>query len=122
MNIKQDMKFVRKEIEIVAFVQEFLTVIDVESIFQFNCGKYKIDLYIPEPKLAIEIDEHNHNDRDKDYEQERETFIKRVLGCAFLRFNPDAKDFSLSTCVAEITKTLQLIRNKVAKRLAPSYN
>ena len=109
LNMKQDTKFVRKEIEIVSFIQDFLAAMEIECIYQFSCGGYRIDLYIPESKLAVEIDEHNHSGRDQKHEQEREHFLKRMLGCTFLRINPDAKDFKLSTCVGEITKTLQLI-------------
>ena len=109
LNMRQDTKFVRKEIEIVSFIQEFLATMDIECIFQFSCGGYRIDLYMPESKLAVEIDEHNHSGRDQEHEQERENFLKRMLGCSFLRFNPDAADFKLSTCVGEIAKRLELI-------------
>ena len=35
---------------------------------QFSIGSYRIDLYFPEHKLAIECDEHDGKDRDIDYE------------------------------------------------------
>ena len=35
---------------------------------QFSIGSYRIDLYFPEHKLAIECDEHDHKDRQIDYE------------------------------------------------------
>ena len=41
-----------------------------EMIHQFCPGKYRIDLYLPEYKLAIEWDEFGHRDRDIGYELE----------------------------------------------------
>ena len=110
LDIRQDTK--RKEIEIVANIQQFLTVLDVECIFQFWCGRYKIDLYIPDYRLAIEIDENDHNDRSPDYEENRENFLKKMLNCTFLRFDPDSKYFKLSSCIGEIAKHMKLFRNE----------
>jgi hypothetical protein len=63
-------------------------------------------LYIPSQKLAIEIDENNHADRDVSYEQAREQRIKGELGCEFLRINPDATDFKLSSCIGRIMREI----------------
>ena len=52
-------KFLRKEIEIVGFVQEFLTSLGIPFCFQYSVNQYKIDLYLPNHKLAIEIDENS---------------------------------------------------------------
>ena len=41
-----------------------------EMIHQFSAGKYRIDLYFPEYKLAIECDEFDHRGRDTGYEVE----------------------------------------------------
>ena len=41
-----------------------------EMIRQFGAGKYRIDLYFPKYKLAIEYDEFDYHDRDIGYEVE----------------------------------------------------
>ena len=74
--------------------------------FQKNVNNFRIDLYLPDQKLAIEIDEHNHADRDPSYERERETYIKAQLGCKFFRINPDSEGFKLSTCIGRIMKEI----------------
>ena len=74
--------------------------------FQKNVNNFRIDLYLPDQKLAIEIDEHNHADRDPSYEKEREMYIKAQLGCKFLRKNPDLDGFKLSTCIGRIMQEI----------------
>jgi very-short-patch-repair endonuclease len=102
LGIKEDTRYLRKEIEIVGFIEEVLTQSLIPFEFQKRVANYRIDLYLPNQKLAIEIDENNHADRDARYEETRERRIKRELGCKFLRINPDANDFKLSSCVGRI--------------------
>ena len=73
-----------------------------EMIHQFGAGKYRIDLYFPKYKLAIECDEFDHHDRNIRYEVERQKCIEKLIGCTFMRFNPDAKDF----CILEIVNKI----------------
>jgi very-short-patch-repair endonuclease len=96
-------KYLRKEIEIIGFVQEFLTNLDIAFEFQKRVLGFKIDLYIPDYKIAIEIDENGHSDRDPIYEQRREQHITAHLNCKFLRFNPDEPNFKISRCIATLT-------------------
>ncbi|CCV02556.1 hypothetical protein IIV31_184R [Armadillidium vulgare iridescent virus] len=71
---------------------------------QFKVGRYRVDLYIEEYNLVVECDEYNHCDRDPREERERECFIRSELGCEFIRFNPDAKNFSIFTVLGDIHK------------------
>ena len=68
-----------------------------EMIHQFGAGKYRIDLYFPKYKLAIECDEFDHCDRDIGYEIGRQKRIEKLLNCTFVRFKPDAKDLYIPT-------------------------
>ena len=102
LGISVETRYVRKETEIVGFVQDVLTQMMVPFEFQKNVNNFRIDLYLPDQKLAIEIDEHNHADRDPSYEKEREMYIKAQLGCKFLRINPDSEGFKLSTCIGRM--------------------
>ena len=58
---------------------------------------YKIDLYFPEHKLAIEVDEKGHKDISIDHEikLKKQKAIKKELDCEFNRINPDEKDFDM---------------------------
>ena len=60
--------------------------------FQNNVDNFRIHLYLPDQRLAIEIDEHSHTDRDPSYDEEREMYIKEQLRCKFLRIYPALED------------------------------
>ena len=54
---------------------------------QYGVGRYIIDFYCPEAKLAIEVDGDNHfNQNAMKRDQEREEHIKQ-FNITFLRFN-----------------------------------
>ena len=65
-------------------------------------GSYRIDLYFAEHKLAIEGDEYDHKNRDINYEIRRQKFIEDQLNCKFIRYNPDAKDFTIESVLNKI--------------------
>ena len=67
-------KYIRKEAGTIYTIQKVFEGISMKR--QFSIASYRIDLYFPEHKLAIECDEHDHEDRDIDYEIRRRTFIK----------------------------------------------
>ena len=69
---------------------------------QLSIGSYRIDIYFPEHKLAIEYDEHDHKDRDIDYEIRRQRFIEDQLNCKFIRYNPYGKDFMIESVTNKI--------------------
>ena len=54
---------------------------------------YRIDLYLPRHKLAIEIDEKGLKDKDEHEEIERQKATEKELGCEFIRIILDEKDF-----------------------------
>ena len=81
----------RKELEfnqhdlIMTQEQSVLTKLDTyfkteEKIFQHYVLGYRIDMYIPEYKLAIEVDELGHCTRDLKSEIERPKKIEEELG------------------------------------------
>lgn len=78
-----------------------------ETIRQYHVGGYKIDLYLPEYKIAIECDEFGHNHYDQVIERCRESFIKQRLNCQFIRYDPTEDDFDLSQLVNEVFRLLK---------------
>ena len=88
--------------ELDALSQVMQAIRGEEMIHQFGARKYRIDLYFAKYKLAIEFDEFDFRDRDIGYEVERQKRIEKLLGCTFVRFNPDAKDFYILDVVNKV--------------------
>ena len=63
---------------------------------------YRIDLYLKDLNIAIECDEMGHKERDKFDEEDRENKIKEILGCKFIRFNPDETNFNIGDYINQI--------------------
>ena len=84
-------KYVRKETETISYVTRAFK--GEEMIDQYHVDGYRIDLYFPVHKLAVECDEFDHRDRDIEYEVKRQKHIEDKLKCHFIRYNPDADDF-----------------------------
>jgi len=106
LDITVKMKYLRKEIEVVSFIQSFLTGLKIPFEFQKSVDKYRIDLFLPIQKLAIEIDENGHKDRNQMYEQTREETLTTLLSCKFMRINPDDRDFNIALCLSNITRVI----------------
>uniref|UniRef100_A0A6G6ABG6 Bro-n domain-containing protein n=1 Tax=Borely moumouvirus TaxID=2712067 RepID=A0A6G6ABG6_9VIRU len=109
--IKVHQKFTRKEINIVKELDIFCNMSGFESKHQYvikynNKNKYIVDYYLPEFKIAIEIDEFNHKDRDPIYEKQRQLIITKKLKCKFIRCNPDDKDFSIVALLGTINNCI----------------
>ena len=78
-------KYIRKEAGTIYTIQNVFEGISIKQ--QFSIGSYRIDLYFPQHKLAIECDEHDHKGRDINYEIRRQKFIEDQLNCKFIRYN-----------------------------------
>ena len=71
-----------------------------------------IDLYFPEYRLAIEIDEKRHLDRDENKEEEIENKTKETLKCRFFRINPDREKFAVFVEIHKIYDIIDKIKEK----------
>ena len=69
---------------------------------------YRIDLYFPKHKIAVECDEFGHKYRDPQYEMERENYIKEELECVFIRFNPDDPVFNIFVVINKLIRLIYL--------------
>ena len=78
-----------------------------EMLNQFNVDGYRIDLYFPRHRFAVECDEFGHRDRDIEYEVRRQKYIENKLGCQFIRRNPNARDFNIFEVVNEFFPAFQ---------------
>lgn len=94
-----------KEQETIGFIEECFKDV-TKVVLQKVIGNYKIDLYFPEYRIAVECDELGHEMRDADYEAEREKYISEHLKCQFVRYNPDEKDFKINSVISEICRII----------------
>lgn len=75
-------------------------------IKQFACGQFRIDLYFPMQKVAVECDEHGHAKYDAKSDVSRQYFLEKQLGCTFVRYNPHADGFSVYGILAQLVPML----------------
>lgn len=77
---------------------------------QFRVGRYHLDLYFPEHRLAVECDEEGaHGPGRASRDRERQRFIEEELGCTFVRFRPQQKDFSMAILLNRVMQGLSLL-------------
>ena len=81
---------------------------------QYSVLGYKIDFYVHEYKLAIEVDELRHADRNINNEIKRQKALENKLSCVFIRINPNEKDFNI---FKEINKIHGHIKKSFKKSL-----
>jgi very-short-patch-repair endonuclease len=80
--------------------------VHLPSVTQFFISGYRIDLYFPAHRIAIECDEFDHQDYNSQKEEARQDSISKLLGCQFIRYNPNKEGFNIGEV---INKILQLI-------------
>ena len=92
-----------------------------EKIYKHNTllKYYGIDLYFDEYKLAIDVDELGDNDRNIGYKIQRQKALESELNCAFIRINPDEKDFNIFKEINKIHRHIKKssLIGKISKRL-----
>ena len=92
-----------------ATIEYLTTVFEGEQMEQqFSVGRFKIDLYFTDYKIAVECDEYHHKDRDAQMELERQEFITKQLGCRWVRFNPHHKTFSMAKVANSVFRAIML--------------
>ena len=96
--------YTRKQQEYIHILE--LAFEDLQPIKEFYVHGYRVDLYLATVRIAIECDEYSHGNYCEDDELKREAIIKNALGCSFIRFNPDARNFNIG-------KVIKRIRNLV---------
>lgn len=74
----------------------------LEFIEQYKVGRYRLDLYFPGRRLAIECDEWDHKRYLPEKEKTRQDYIEQELDCTFVRYNPDSVNFHIGDVIHEI--------------------
>ena len=84
------------------------------TLKKFN---YIIDFYLPEKKLAIEVDELGHFDKDQITENKWQKELEKYLKCTFSIINPDEKDFSADDRLGKIQTFIDKLKHEDLKKL-----
>ena len=111
LGIQMINKLTTKEADVMAQLIKIFRNANINYSFQYVCRHkeqlYKIDCYLPDYQIAIEVDEDGHKKRNVDYEQTREKVLVKQLDCIFIRVNPDAKDFCIWSFIGKIFDEIQ---------------
>jgi very-short-patch-repair endonuclease len=105
LELSIDVVFPREEAHYISIIETSLDF--YSNIKQYKIGSYYIDLYFPDYKIAIEVDEDNHKFRSKELEKQREDFIIKELNCKFIRFNPTVPLFNIGVIISQILKHIR---------------
>ena len=93
LGLKQHDPIVTQEQSLLTKHDTFLKTED--KLFQHNVLGYRINLYVPKYKLAIEIDESGHCTRNIEDEIERQEKIEQKLDFKFIRIDPSRENFNI---------------------------
>lgn len=75
----------------------------IEMVPQYAINGYRIDLYFPKHRLAVECDEeYSHSKHHQLSDYARQIDIEKELGCSFIRYRPQNPTF----CVAKLINTV----------------
>ncbi len=102
---KYNIRSARFEYKYLNEIENFLDIMNIAYLEQYKVDNYKIDLYIPEFNIAIEIDEVEHKYKIK-YDLVRQKYIEDKIHCKFIRINEGE---SCGSIIARITKILNQI-------------
>ena len=67
--------------------------------------------------MATEVHELGHKDRKPEKENTRQKEIEKCLGCAFIRINPDEKDFSAYDGLDKIKAFIDKLKDEELEKL-----
>ena len=98
LGLKEHDIFLTKEQSVIKSIMKTFKKHNIQT--QYSVLMYKIDVYFPDHKLAIEIDEKGHTDRNKRRKKERQNALEKELSCTFIRINPDTEDFGIFEAIS----------------------
>jgi very-short-patch-repair endonuclease len=73
----------------------------LNPVDQFFVSGYRIDLYFPQHRIAVECDEYHHSYKAKQ-DVKRQDIITKTLGCSWVRYAPYKRGF----CIGNVINTL----------------
>lgn len=82
----------RSENDFMILLKDFLDEYQISYIPQYKYENYRIDLYLPDLKFAIEYDENDHKDYTYKQQEYREEYLTKQLSCKFIRLSDHVSD------------------------------
>lgn len=90
-------------------------IVNKRFLRQYGVGRYVIDFYCPEIKLALEIDGNTHDSEDeKKYDKNRQSEIEN-FGIQFLRIKNDDIFGRIEDVIKKIERKIQELKNDKSK-------
>ena len=84
-------------------------------IIQYSIKNKRLDVYMPEYKIGIEVDEYNHEYRNFNYEESRTKMIENH-DITLIRTNPDDPNFNIKSLIVQILICIKEAIKKQAKK------
>lgn len=110
---KYNVRSARLEYKILNEIKDFCDKFNIKYECQYRVLNYKIDMYIPDINLAIEIDEIEHNQKII-YDEQREKDIVSEIHCSFFRIK-ESDNKSIGTILGEFVDTyIRIKKSRVA--------
>ena len=103
-----------KEQAVIKLIKDAFERQDMQT--QYSVLGYRIDIYFPKHKLAIEVDELGHADKNLSNKIERQKALKKELVCVFIRINPDRKNFSIFKEINKIHRHFKKWNQKLSEK------
>lgn len=90
---------------------------DIQCLEQYYVDGYRIDLYIPCYRIAVECDEHDHKNYDSEKDNQRTNTITQKLNCKWVRFDPYNKSFSIECVICDIYRIIREMDSQVMSNM-----
>ena len=103
---RYNIRSARFEYKIINELSDFFSKMKIKIELQFPVLQYKIDIYLPEYNLAIEIDEDEHKFRQSS-DEKRQKEIETDLNCKFIRIEENE---SLGNAMAKIINEIAVLK------------
>ena len=88
-------------------------------ITQYSIKNKRLDAYMPEYKIGIEIDEYNHKYRNFNYEESRTKMIENHE-ITLIRTNPDDPNFDIKNLIVQIRVCIKEQKKQLKKKTKKS--
>ena len=100
---KYNIRSARFEYKYLNEIEDFLKLMNINYVEQYQIDNYRIDLYISQYNIAIEIDEEEHK-YQQEYDKMRQKYIENQIHCKFIRINEGE---NCGSVMAKIVKELK---------------
>jgi very-short-patch-repair endonuclease len=80
-------------------------------VMQHSVGPYRVDMYLPEYRIAVECDEYGHPAYNQEDDATRQAYITEALQCTWIRYDPYDADFDIFKLIGDIVERIMASRS-----------